>query len=169
MRNSMVRATLFISICFTLFFACEPAGLDEYNKGAQYQHAGNHTLAEQQYKMALQNNHDLGEAYLNLGVIYIAKGWYDGAEEHTKRAIEIFETTQKTYIIGSTVEQTLALAYNNMGIIEINRGLKSEIALDIDKAKKHWEKAMYYFNTALKLDPSNPDVNVNIETYKHAY
>lgn len=76
-------------------------GLYHYNKGVKYQQTGQTELAEQQFKLALQNNPELAEAHLNLGLIYIDRDWYEGAETSTKKAVEIFERTQRTFVEGS--------------------------------------------------------------------
>jgi tetratricopeptide (TPR) repeat protein len=143
--------------------------LEEYNKGVEYQQAGKIDLAEQQFKVVLQNNPECAEAHLNLGLIQMNRGWLDGAEKSTKKAMEILEATRKTFVKGATWEQPLSVAYNNLGAVEVKRGLSAEKRSDRDEAKKRWETAMTHFRKAAQLDPMNSLAQSNIERFKNAY
>jgi len=154
---------------FTVLVGCEPQGFDNYNKGVHYQQAGQIDLAEQQFKIALQKNPEFAEAHLNLGLIYLNRGWYDGAEISTKKAVEILERTQRTWVEGSTWQQTLSIAYNNLGAVEIGRGIEVESQFDFATAKAHWEKAISFFGKAVELNPSNSVAQANIQRFKNAY
>lgn len=72
---------LSIFLAAVALVGCGVKGMENYNTGVQYQQSGQTDLAEQQYKIAIQQNPELGEAYLNLGLIYINKQWFDGAVE----------------------------------------------------------------------------------------
>jgi tetratricopeptide (TPR) repeat protein len=164
-RLLTVLIILFPLICI----ACGPSGIGEYNKALGYQTEGKIDLAEHEYKIALQKNPSLAEAHMNLGVIYLTRGWLDGAEKSTERAIEIFESTKKTYIKGSSWAQSLSIAYNNLGIVEIRRAAEAEIKSDKDGAKTHWKTAMSHFSKAVQLDASNSQAQANIKQFQDAY
>ena len=170
--ESLSRSFVMLAFCFgilAVLVGCSPQGLYDYNKGVQYQQTGQIDLAEQQFKIALQRNPEMAEAHLNLGLIYLNRGWYDGAETSTKKAVEILERTQRTWVKGSTWRQTLSIAYNNLGAIEIGRSIEVASQFDLATAKAHWEKAMTFFGKAVELDPANSQAQVNIQRFKNAY
>jgi tetratricopeptide (TPR) repeat protein len=103
----------------------EKSGVSPYNQGVQHLQAGETTLAEQEFKLALARNPNLAEAHLNLGLIYRQVGWLDGAETETRKAIEIFERTHQTIVAGETWQQSLSVAYNNLGALELARGVEA--------------------------------------------
>lgn len=154
---------------FTVLVGCNPQGLEDYNKGVYYQQAGQIDLAEQQFKIALQKNPELAEAHLNLGLIYLNRGWYDGAEISTKKAVKILERTQRTWVEGSTWQQTLSIAYNNLGAIEIGRGIEVESQFDFATARVRWGRAISFFRKAIELNQSNSLAQANIKRFKNAY
>lgn len=153
---------------------CGEKGFSEYNKALEHQASGKLDLAEQEYKIALQKNPGLAEAHMNIGVIYVERGWLDGAEESTKKAIAIFEKTQTTWIKGSSWQQSLAIAYNNLGMVEINRAIQAEReSMDAGEKERrrysHWKQAMSYFEKAVELDSSNSQAHANIAKFQNAY
>ena len=142
--------------------------MDDYNKGVEYQQQQQNDLAEQQFKLALQENPDMAEAHLNMGKIYLDldRGWLEGAENSTKKAIEIFERTKVTYEKGSDYKQPLSAAYNNLGVIEIQRDLQAETVFNMPVAKQHYLKAMGYFKNAVDLDPMDSQAQANLSKFK---
>lgn len=131
-------------------------GAAEYNEGVVYYQAGSTDLAEQRFKQAIQKNAGLAEAHLNLGLIYLQRQWYDGAEASTKQAIDIFERTRTTIVDGSTWQQSCSLGYNNLAAIELNRIL-GEAFTDPARAKARCASGNYsfYLKKAIELDPTN--------------
>lgn len=160
---------ILIFFLIVLSTGCTPDGKNDYNEGVQSQQSGKTDLAEQRFKLAIQKNPDLAEAYLNLGLIQINRGWLDGGEASTKMAIEIFERTHKTIATGSNWQQALSLAYNNLGVIEIQRSLAAEIKSDRDVAKAHWKNAMSHFRMAVSLDSMDSVAQGNVERFKNCY
>lgn len=144
-------------------------GIEEYNKGVQFQQTNQTELAEQQFKLAIQQNPELAEAYLNIGLIYMNRTWLDGAEQMTNKCISILDRTQKTIIEGSTLNQTLSIAYNNLGVVELGRCLQAEQKYNYVLAKQHWKSGMGYFRYAVKLDPMNSQAQANIQNFQEAY
>lgn len=150
-------------------FGSLTGGIDAYNQGVHYQQTGQNDLAEQQFKIAIQQNPNFAEAYLNLGLIYLNTRWFDGAEEMTLKCISILNSTQKTIIEGGSVNQTLSIAYNNLGVARLGRALEAERSYKYDVAKSEWNRAMKFFSEAIRLDPSNAQAQSNVSTYKNAY
>lgn len=145
------------------------AGIDEYNLGCDLQAQGDAVSAERQFKLALEQNPDLAEAYLNLGLIYIEDGRLELGEEMTRKSIQLLERARKTIVLGNTFEQTLSLAYNNMGVIEMDRYAKYNRALEYEDARKSWRRGMDHFYTAQRLDPQNSISNKNIRRFAGYY
>lgn len=159
---------LFIFLLAVALVGCGVKGMENYNAGVQYQQAGQVDLAEQQYKIAIQQNPELGEAYLNLGLIYINKQWFDGALQNTQKAIEIFNRTKNTYIEGSSLIQTLAIAYNNLGIIEMNLIEQAGANISMDDLNAKWDSAISHFQSAINLDPQCAEANSNLSKFTNA-
>lgn len=159
-----------VIITFLLTYGCENhSGIEEYNKGINYQENNHTALAEQQYKLAIKKNPNLAEAYLNLGLIYIEDGWLEGGEKMTLKSISLFKSSNKTIITGNTLEQSLSIAYNNLGVIEIQRAIEYEIDYNYLLSKSHWEKGMEYFYVAVNLDATNSKAQSNIKRFSDAY
>lgn len=158
-----------IAVILIIYGVSYEPGLREYDKGLKYQETNQLTLAEQQYKIAIQKNPDLAEAYLNLGVIYIENGWYNGAERMIKECITILQRKNKTIVEGYTLDQILSIAYNNLGTICMGRALQAEININISLARDQWKSGMEYYRKAIELDPMNSQAQANIELYKNAY
>lgn len=117
-------------------------GIDEYNKGLQYQQSNQIDLAEQQYKLAIDRNQNLAEAYLNLGLIYLNHTWYDGAEAMTSKSVEVFKKNGYSIVEGGSLNQSLSIAYNNLGVIYMGRALQDETRGDYSGAKRRWKVGM---------------------------
>jgi hypothetical protein len=135
-----------------------------YNKGIRYMaenRAHPDGLAEQQFKIAIARDPDFAEAHMNLGVYYLRTGWLDGAEKETKTAIEIFERTHETKVEGAQWEESLSIAYNNLGAIAVGR-----IAKHPGGAVGLLQVAIADFKKALELDPNNAQAHVNLDKYQ---
>jgi tetratricopeptide (TPR) repeat protein len=168
--NLLISITLFLIVYSTSFTSItNDDGIEEYNKGLGYQETNQITLAEQQYKLAIQKNPNLAEAYLNLGLIYLNNGWLQGAEEMTLKSISIFESSNKTIVSGNTPQQSLSIDYNNLGAIEMAKALQYETNYDYSSAKYHWKNGIVYFNKAIQLDPTNSKAQSNINRFSNAY
>lgn len=154
---------------FCLLAGCADQGIANFKKAVKYHQSGQSTLAEQQYKLALEKNPELAGAHLNLGLIYIENGLYDEAESSTRKAIEIYERTKGTFIRSSTWQQSLSLAYNNLGVIEMTRCKQAELSDDFATAKSHWKNGMIYFRKAIELDPLNSKAQSSIQAFENAY
>ena len=138
----------------------EQTGISPYNVGVQDMHMGQMTLAEQQFKLALERNPYSAEAHLNLGKIYLQSGWLDGARTETEKAVQLFERTKRTIVKGATLEQSLSISYNNLGAIETGRAV---VASDSAQQRLHREAAMTNFRKAVELDPSNAQAEANLQ------
>lgn len=159
---------LSIFLLAVVIAGCGVKGMENYNAGVQYQQAGQIDLAEQQYKIAIQQNSEFGEAYLNLGLIYINKQWFDGALQNTQKAVDIFSRTKTTYIEGATLNQTLAIAYNNIGIIEMNLIEQAGANISLNDLNSKWDSAISHFQSAINLNPQCAEANSNLSKFSNA-
>ncbi len=73
-----------------------------YNKGVHYLEQKQMGLAEQEFKLTLQDNPDFAEAHVDLANVYDQTGWYEGAEQEAKNGVDILERTHETAVEGST-------------------------------------------------------------------
>ncbi|HUT03006.1 MAG TPA: tetratricopeptide repeat protein [bacterium] len=144
-------------------------GIDHYNKGVEYLSDGKLDAAESEFKQAIEQNPNLAEAHLNLGLIALENGWLDGAERSTRRCIDILERTRTTAMDGTTWREALSIAYNNMGAIEMARAANADQSHGYGAGRGHWERGMSYFRKAIALDPSSSKAQGNIERFKGAY
>ena len=165
-----IKGLVLCSCMLAALTGCGETDLDHYNKGVNLMgQPGQTELAEQQFKLALQKNPELAEAYLNLGAIYLRQGLLEGAESNTGKAISILERTKRTYVEGSTWNQTASIAYLNLGLIEINKALAAELKSDKDLARNHMLMALAPFKRAVDLDPGNLKAKANLERFKEIY
>lgn len=161
----VIRLT-FGLVIVTLLIGCGVPGMDYYNKGVIFQQGGQLDLAEEQYKNALRKNPEFAEAYYNLGVIYGGKGKIDEAEASFKKSIEIIERTRKTNVEGSTWQQELSVAYNNLGAVEIRRAQLALSIFDLASGKSYYDNALAHFKKAVELDPSDTMAQTALQKYK---
>jgi hypothetical protein len=152
---------LIVVVGFGLFI---DSATNHYNTGIRYMAenpAHPSALAEQQFKIAIDKDSDFAEAHMNLGVYYMRTGWLDGAEKETRAAIDIYERTHETKVVGAQWEESLSIAYNNLGAIAVGR-----IAKDPGEAVSLLQEALADFKKALELDPNNAQAHVNLEKYQ---
>jgi tetratricopeptide (TPR) repeat protein len=158
-----MRIAVLGSVVALMLAACGTvAGMSAYNQGVQHQQKGERTLAEQQFKIALQQDPDLAEAHLNLGLLYIEDGWLEGAEEHTQAAITIFERTKRTYVEGATYAESLSLAYNNLGVIQLQRWSQKVLTGSPSEVKRLCADAAADFRKAIDLNRANSKAQANM-------
>jgi tetratricopeptide (TPR) repeat protein len=145
------------AVVMLLFVACSlvTPGISAYNEGVQHQARGEKFLAEQLFTIALQSQPDLAEAHLNLGALYDDDGLIDAAEAETQQSIAILERTKTTLVEGSTYQQTLSMAYTNLGRIQAERANASFARFDFVESQQLQTAAMASYKRAVALDPTN--------------
>jgi tetratricopeptide (TPR) repeat protein len=149
---------LIVVVGVGLFLA---SATNHYNKGIRYlaeNPAHPDPRAEQQFKIAIDKDHDFADAHMNLGFYYLRTGSLEVAENETKDAIEIYERTHQTKIEGARWEQSLSIAYNNLGAIAVDK-----IAKDPSDAVSLLQEGLADFRKSLELDPKNAQARVNLE------
>ena len=145
------------AVVMLVFVACSSVapGLGAYNEGVQHQARGEKSLATQQFKIALQSQPDLAEPHLNLGALYDDDRLFDAAESETQQSIAILERTKTTVIQGSTYQETLSLAYANLGHIQAERANESLARFDLAASQQLQTAALASWKRAAALDPTN--------------
>ncbi|HEV2171606.1 MAG TPA: hypothetical protein VGR40_11690, partial [Candidatus Binatus sp.] len=101
------------------------------------------------------------EAHMNLGVYYLHIGWLEGAEKETQIARQLFERSHETHIEGAKWEDSLSIAYNNLGVIAVGK-----IAKDPGDAVSLLQEGIADFKKSLALNPNNAQAHVNLEKYE---
>lgn len=161
-RNFIIIFTLVIGTF--LFIACGDSNtktpvtttsnydqaVEYYNEGVNL-HDANPELALEKYRKALALNTDIGEVYLNIGLIYIEKGDYDKGEEYTKTALSTFKRTGKKISETQSRGRLEAICNNNIGVIYIQR---MESSSDEFTMKRHLDTALSYFKKSMEEDPT---------------
>lgn len=169
MTRKWIIACLVLAAC-----ALEP-GIAEYNQGIEHLSAGKTELAEASFKRALEKKSDFAEAHLNLGKIYLEKGWTEGAEKSTQTALSIFESSQTTASTDTSWRMGASLASTNLGLIKLNTfkaemeklGAWSSLALMAGNSKvEQVDDALMLFERAIELDPSNSTAQGEIQKIK---
>ncbi len=150
-RNYILILGVVISVF--LAFACgdsdtttttTPTG--NYDKAVEYYNEGVNLdenypdQAMEKYKLSLQNSTDIGEVYLNIGMIYFKKGDVSNAEYYFKIALATFERTNKKVSGTQSLERLKAICNYDLGLLYLTKN---------DKAT-----ALSYFEKAMDTDPA---------------
>ena len=117
-------------------------GLPHLHLGLVYNEQGHDDLAEQQYKLALENKYtDDGRAKVcnDLGMLYMARGDFDGADIYFWKSIEL--------------KRDYATPYYGLGITGLRRGEESLQRRDSAVATSHLTGAESNFKKAIGLNP----------------
>jgi tetratricopeptide (TPR) repeat protein len=156
-----------IGHCFKAILI-RPDYSDAYNNlGMAYLGRGSIDEAMRHFKIALEIKPDTAEAYYNLGIAYRRKGMLDESTEQFKNAIKL--------------KPNFALAYNDLGVNYFNAGLRNDAIgqyetairlkpdfkgaynnIGVAYADADMDKAIEYFRMALKLDPYDPMLHMNL-------
>ncbi len=158
-------------------------GNDAFYKNDQEQEA------IEAYKKAIELDPNYGEAYYRLGLVYVAGGKRDEAEEAFKKAIEVLEkqlrTNQKDaqvhYILGQSLMGLANLqdtSKSQKTLQEAVKALKKAVSLEPENADMYYElgqahsrliqyrEAVAAFEKATELDPDNYRASEALEKAK---
>ncbi len=125
--------------------------IDYYNAGVDL-HDNYPDQAMEKYNLSLQNSNDIGEVYLNIGLIYITKEDYPNGIHYTKLALTTFERTNKKVSETQTLIRLKAICNNNLGVVYLRKSDKTT--------------AVSYFKKALDIDPSYSTARDNYNANK---
>ncbi len=137
--------------------------IEYYNEGVIL-HDTNPDQSMEKYKLSLQNSTDIGEVYLNIGLIYSNRDDYDKGEEYTKTALSTFQRTGKKVSDTQSLERLKSICNNNIGTIYIQR---MNSASDEFTMKRHLDTALSYFKKAMDIDSSYLTAIDNYNTFKN--
>ncbi|GEM_PF-4840753 len=112
------------------------------------------TKAEEEFGFAIKKDPTLGEAHLNLGILYMGEGLLEAAEKELVLAKDLIDK-YGTHAIPQTKNEALILCLNNLGALHAMRTSESIQALDRLEAKRSYQKAIDYANQALALDAND--------------
>ena len=146
-RNYILILSVVISVF--LAFACgdsDTTTTGDYDKALEYYNAGVNLgenypdQAMEKYKLSLQNSTDIGEVYLNMGLIYFKKGDLPNAEYYFKLALSTFERTNKKVSDTQSLERLKAICNYDLGLLYLTKNDKPT--------------ALLYFKKAMDIDPT---------------
>lgn len=123
-----------------------------FEEGLIFEEEGRLDLARQRFEQALKRNPELARAHLALGAFYLRADQLDRAEASILRVIELLP---RTAVRGLEYQQTLSMAYNNLGALEAKRSIQALLMSDHSAAEGHWRASTDYYRRALEVDPSN--------------
>ncbi|HDS08725.1 MAG TPA: tetratricopeptide repeat protein [Firmicutes bacterium] len=146
-----------------LFTSNHDQAIAHYNHGVEL-HDYDTDGALSEYQQALALDPDIGEVYLNIGLIYINRGEYDKGEDFTKTALSTFERTNTKVAESQSIQELKAICNNNIGVIYIR---KMEGSSDEYMAKSYHSTALDYFKKAQEIDPTYKRAQDNYNAYKN--
>ena len=145
------------------------AGVDFYDDGVDYLDKEKNIEAAIRFKIAIDLDPSIGEAYLNAGLAYMREGDYYSCETYSKDAINAFRKYKKVIAAGQTLEELIAICYLNMGLAYIgkardadNKGNYSDAKVYHSTAKEMWKKGM-------TEDPTYSQLKKVYAKYEHSY
>ncbi|MBI4368709.1 MAG: tetratricopeptide repeat protein, partial [Elusimicrobia bacterium] len=113
------------------------------------------TRAEDEFKKAIQKNPDLGEAKLNLGIIYMTQGLLNAAEKELLEAKDLMERRQPTLLANMTQNQAISFCLSNLAGVYAMKTSEAIQVLARAEAKDYYAKAKQYADQSVQLDGTN--------------
>lgn len=113
------------------------------------------TKAEEEFKLALEKNQNMGEARLNLGIIYMTQGLLDAAEREFLQAKDLLSQNPPKLLPNTTQNQALSLCLSNLAAVYAMRTSEAIQILDRQDAKNYYLKAKEFADEAMRLDGTN--------------
>ena len=113
------------------------------------------TKAEEEFKMAIGKDTSLGEARLNLGIIYMTQGLLDAAEKELLQAKDLLTQKEPRLLGNMTQNQTLSFSLSNLAAVYAMRTSEAIQVLERAQANYYYAKAKQYADESVRLDADN--------------
>ncbi|MEK6544195.1 MAG: hypothetical protein AABZ44_07160 [Elusimicrobiota bacterium] len=126
-----------------------------FKRGVRYARQQMTTLAEQEFKSAIAKQSGMGEAYLNLGSLYLSQGFLDAAEKELLVAKEKIDLNGVKLLQNLNREQAMSLCLSHLAAVYIARTSEAIQVLDRNEARLHFDKAKEFVDAANNFDPGN--------------
>jgi tetratricopeptide (TPR) repeat protein len=112
------------------------------------------TKAEEEFKFAIQKDPTLGEAHMNLGILYMGQGLLEAAEKEFILAKDLI-SQHDVSVIPQKKNEAVSLCLANLAALYALRTSESIQILDRMEAKRHYQKAKEYADQSIQLDGTN--------------
>lgn len=112
------------------------------------------TKAEEEFRAAVKRDAALGEAHLNLGILYMSQGLLDAAEKELLTARDLI-SQHGVRLIPGTKNQALSLCLANLSAVYAMRTSEAIQILDRADAKRYFAEAQKHADEAVRLDADN--------------
>ena len=145
------------------------SGTDFYNDGVDFLDSKKNTEAVVRFKIAVDLDKTIGEAYLNMGLAYLRDKEYILCEKYSKEALNTFRKYKKTIAEGQTLEELQAICYLNMGLAYIGRAQDAHDKGRINDAKIYHNSAKEMWKKGAQIDPTYPNIKSALERYNNSY
>lgn len=139
--------------------------IDLYNEGVNLQDSSP-DKALSKYMQSLNYSNDIGEVYLNIGLIYISRGNYSKGEEYTLKAIDTFNRTGNKISESQSLNRLKAICHNNIGVIYLR---KAQDTSNNQLKQQYKTKFISYFKKAMELDSTYKTASTNYYQNKDMY
>ncbi|MDD3627525.1 MAG: hypothetical protein PHV06_09415 [bacterium] len=147
----------------------EKSATEFYNDGVDFLDAKKNIEAVVRFKIAMDLDKSIGEAYLNCGLAYLREKEYNLCETYSKEALNTFRKYKKTIAEGQTIEQLQAICYLNMGLAYIGKAQEAHDKGNINDAKIYHNTAKEMWKKGAEIDPTYPNIQRALETYRDSY
>lgn len=94
----------------------------------------------------------IAKAHLALGAVYLKTGRIEKAETSM---VKVIETLPRAQLWGAAYNETLSMAYNNLGVVEEMRAVMAVYRSDLTAAETHRLKSSSFYQNALEIAPYN--------------
>lgn len=129
-----------------------------YENGLEFTRAGNKSMAETHYRLALTHDPTLANAHLNLSQLLIEIGRTEDAEMHARKAAALYEGKPDQNL-------NLSNAYNNLGAVELVRYNLSLARGDTAASEIHRANMRRFFEQAIAACSSNEVATENLRKF----
>lgn len=126
-----------------------------FRRGVRFSQQQRLTPAENEFKLAISKDARMGEAHLNLGLLYMSQGFLDAAEKELLKAKDLIDAHGVKLLDSMTREQALALCLANLSAVYAMRTSEAIQILDRQQARLQFQKAKEYADAAINFDPDN--------------
>ncbi|MBI4063541.1 MAG: hypothetical protein HY401_04480 [Elusimicrobia bacterium] len=126
-----------------------------FRRGVLFAGQQRFTQAENEFKMAIKKNPALGEAHLNLGILYMSQGMLEASERELTAAQQLLQTKKPKYLGDLNQNEALSLCSSHLAAVYAMRTSEEIQVLNRQQAKIYFAKAKEYASRALELDGGN--------------
>ncbi len=149
--------------------AITKSGIDFYDDGVDFLDKKKNFEAAIRFKLAIDLDPSIGEAYLNAGLAYMREDDYYSCERYSKDAINAFRKYKKVIASGQTLEELLAICYLNMGLAYIGKARDADAKGDYSDAKVYHQTALEMWKKGMTEDPTYAQLRKVYTKYETSY